>query len=186
MAIMQVFRETAVPAVLEPYSIYYIANPATPNHVEVYVTDATGTGQRRVPTVADIDSQIAAALSNVGGGTAVVADITARNALSPGMGSMALVLDASADSTVTAGSATYVYDGSAWVKISEHESMDVSLTWAALTGKPTSTPTNIDLAVTNSHTHTNKTQLDQIGQDVDGNLTYGGLLPKAPWATTGW
>jgi len=32
----------------------------------------------------------------------------------------------------------------------------------------------IDLAVTNTHTHANKTQLDKIAEDVSGDPTYGG------------
>lgn len=30
------------------------------------------------------------------------------------------------------------------------------------------------------------TELGKIGEDGDGNLTYGGARPVAPWASTGW
>lgn len=39
-----------------------------------------------------------------------------------------------------------------------------SVSWSDITGKPTSTPSQIDTAVTNSHTHTNKSLLDTYTQ----------------------
>lgn len=47
----------------------------------------------------------------------VVADITARDALTVQEGDVAKVTDASADPAVTSGSASYIYDGSAWVRL---------------------------------------------------------------------
>lgn len=46
--------------------------------------------------------------------THVVADISARDALSVEEGDVAVVEDASADSDVDSGSATYIYDGTSW------------------------------------------------------------------------
>lgn len=68
----------------------------------------------------------------------VVADIAERNTLAtPFVGMSAFVKDATADSTVASGGAFYIYDGSAWVKTSEAESMDVVLNWSAIQDKPT-------------------------------------------------
>ena len=68
----------------------------------------------------------------------VVDDITARDALTdPYVGLSVFVKDASADETVNAGGAYYIYDGAAWVKTAEAESMDVVLNWSAIQGKPT-------------------------------------------------
>lgn len=43
----------------------------------------------------------------------------------------------------------------------------------------------VGTAVAQAHTHTNKTQLDKIGEDAGGNMTYGGLpvftLNKSEW-----
>ena len=44
-----------------------------------------------------------------------------------------------------------------------------TVTWANITGKPSSTAANIDQAVTNSHVHTNKTLLDAYTQ-TEANL----------------
>ena len=71
--------------------------------------------------------QIITALETIPGSVqSVVADITARDALaSPASGDLAYVTDASADATVTSGAALYAYDGAAWQKIAEFESLDV-------------------------------------------------------------
>lgn len=56
----------------------------------------------------------------------VVADIVARDAQTGASnGDLTYVVDASADGTVDSGAALYVWDGSAYQKISEFESLDV-------------------------------------------------------------
>ena len=60
------------------------------------------------------------------GAVKYVADITARDALTE-KGGLVIVVDASADTTVASGTAGYSWDGSAWTKVFESESMDVSL-----------------------------------------------------------
>jgi hypothetical protein len=66
----------------------------------------------------------------------VVVDIPARDALSAFTGMHALVLDASADSTVETGGAEYVYDGTAWQKISELNDLDMVIYWEDIQNKP--------------------------------------------------
>ena len=63
--------------------------------------------------------------------------------------------------------------------------MDVSLTWAAIQGKPTSTPAAIDAAVSQAHSHTNKSTLDNISADADG-LLYAGQPVSSRWKTLNW
>ena len=67
-------------------------------------------------------------------GVTYVTDITARDALSAEQKkSLAFVIDATADTTVTQGSAMYAWDASqnsgagAWVKIAEVESLDIDV-----------------------------------------------------------
>lgn len=185
MATLQIFRETALPGTLVNDAIYFIANPATPNYVETYVVNGAG-NVKRSPTTSDIAAQISSAIT-AAGGTVVVANIVARDALANTQGLQAYVIDATGDITVSSGAAMYIFDISlGWVKTAEFESMDLVLSWSAVTGKPTSTPAAIDAAVGNSHTHANKTQLDLIGQDAGGNLTYNGNLPVVAWSSTGW
>lgn len=188
MATYRVFKETAVPATFQPHSIYLIAPAARPDLVEIYVSNAAGTAARRTLDQTTVQSMIDAAIAAGSGGTAIADTIAARNAISAQNGQVVLVLDASADPTVNAGAATYVWRSSTstWIKISEAESMDVVLAWGSITGRPNSTPAAIDTAVANSHTHANKTQLDKVGEDADGLLTYDGNLPRIAWDSVNW
>lgn len=103
----------------------------------------------------------------------VVADITARNAVSDKFSGLHVwVTNASADATVTSGAAEYIWNGSAWIKISETESLDVTVNWADITSKPSSTVANIDSAVTSKHTHVGK-NIGYYSTDVgDGTATF--------------
>ena len=186
MALLKVFKETVMPGSPVADAVYYITD-ANASYVQMYVTSSAGV-PRRIPTTADTQSLINTALIGINQIT-VVADITARNAQSgQAVGDQTLVLNATGDATVSSGAATYVISSigpTVWVKISEAESQDVALTWANITGKPASTPAAIDTAVTNSHTHSNKTQLDLIG-DSGGNITYNGVIVKTEWSSTAW
>ena len=66
--------------------------------------------------------------------------------------------------------------------------MDLVLNWSSIVGGPTSTPAQIDEAVAAKHTHVNKNALDKVGEDVEGNFTYGGVAVggTTKWATTNW
>lgn len=66
----------------------------------------------------------------------VVADITARKALSAFQGMHALVLDATGDPSVESGAAEYVYDGTNWQKISELNDLDLVINWEDIQNKP--------------------------------------------------
>ncbi|WP_301585027.1 hypothetical protein [Halomonas alkaliantarctica] len=190
MASLSIYRETALPGTLAANSIYFVAPAARPDYVEIYVTGNDASTVKRVIGQQDVEALINA--SGGGGGSAntleIVDDIAARDALAPTTNVLVLVLDASADETVTAGAATYAYraNTSAWNKISEAESMDVVLSWANLQDKPTSSVVDIDDAVSKRHAHANKTQLDKIDEDANGNMTYGGNLPMTGWASSNW
>lgn len=179
-------KTTAVPGTYAANELYCVTSANT-DHFELYLTNNAGTAIRRIPTEADINTLIANAIV-AAGSAEIVDDITARDALTLTKNTTVVVVDATGDATVTAGAAEYLWDNanSAWIKLSEFESQDIALTWAALTGKPTSTPAAIDTAVTNSHTHANKTELDKIGQLADGNLSYDGAYVKTAFETTAW
>lgn len=187
MATYRIYKETALPGSLQPHSIYLVAPAARPDFVEMYVTGASAATVKRIIDAAHVQDMIDASVAGMGG-IEVVADIAARNALTPTTNLQVLVLDATGDATVASGAATYVYrlSNTTWYKISEAESQDVTLSWANITGKPTSSAASIDSAVTNSHTHSNKTQLDKVGEDGNGDFTYNGSLPKIAWASEAW
>lgn len=187
MTTFKIFRETALPGTLQPYAMYLVAPPSKPEYVEIYVTNSTGSATKRVLTDVDIQAMINAAVSGISE-LQIVADIAARNALNPTTNQLVLVLDATGDNTVASGAATYVYQLSttSWIKISEAESLDAVVNWANIQGRPNSSPSAIDNAVTNSHTHPNKTQLDKIGENQDGLFTYNGNLPVIAWNNIAW
>lgn len=183
---LQFFKETALPATVNPNSIYFVAPPGNPNFVELYVTNLDGSFARRVINAADIQQMINTAITAANNLT-IVADIGARNLLSPSAPMFVFVSDATGDTTVSSGGATYLWNTTtnSWQKISEAESLDVVTSWANIQGKPTSSVAAIDAAVASSHSHTNKTQLDKIGEDVNGQLTYNGSTVHG-WNSTVW
>ena len=174
MTTYTVHKVTALPSKLAANSIYFVASGN--DHTEIYVTGKSASKVRRVINEADVKRLINAATDKLGA-LEIVANIAARDAMSLSANAMVLVLDASADSTVKAGAATYAYRHSdtSWTKISEAESLDLALSWANLTGKPTSTAAEIDTAVGNAHGHANLSELKKIGQAPNGTMQYDGV-----------
>ena len=107
----------------------------------------------------------------------VVNDIAARDGLeSPKQGDLCWVKDATADATVSTGAAQYIYDGSAWVKIAEAESMDLVINWADIQGKEA-----VEAAMGKAHEHANADLLNGISASgdtmtVNGKTYYSGRM----------
>ena len=177
---------TTLPGTLVGDALYAVTSGA--DKLELYITNNDGSLARRIINEEDVQELINAAALGGANTLEIVADIAARDALSLSANMIVLVLDASADSTVASGGATYAYRHSdtTFTKIGEHESMDITLNWANIQGRPSSSAAAIDGAVANSHTHSNKTQIDKIGEDGDGHLTYDGNLPRIGWDTNNW
>lgn len=184
MPAYKVFKETALPGSPVPNGIYLIAPTGNPTALEIYVFDSIGVAHRHLPTLSEIQALIDA---SVQAPNYVVADIAERNAMNPANGSLAYVVNATGDTTVASGAATYVWRSSntSWVKVSEAESLDLSLAWANISGRPASSPAQIDAAVGASHSHANKTQLDKISE-VSGQPTYDGNPIVTGSATPAW
>lgn len=167
-------KVTSVPSVpVTPNTFYLVALPSKPEHLEIYVSDMTGNVLKRQFNEADVDRKILESLSQ-SSKTVIVDNINKRNELVDKVG-VIYVKDATGDSTVKSGGASYLWDSSnsTWIKISEAESLEVSLTWEALTGKPNSSATAIDQAVAEKHSHANKTTLDKLS-DADDVLYFNG------------
>jgi hypothetical protein len=182
MSAVKVFKTTSVPAELVADAIYLVANGS---FVEMYVTSTTGVA-KRIPIESDVQGWITTAMAGVNGVT-IVADITARNALTPTANVFVYVADATGDTSVAAGAAMYLYNHgtTTWVKVTEYESLDLVMSWANLTGKPTSTPAAIDAAVT-AATHSNRAVLDLLSVS-GGLLQYNGSPVTVVWETPiGW
>ncbi len=187
MSRIKISKETAVPtgAAIQADTIYMVSVSA--DIMEVYMSDNSGTSLKRLLNQADIQALIDASTSGVSA-IQVVNDIAARDALTWTGNGKVYVKDASSDPTVDAGGAEYVYDlaTTSYIKASEAESLDLIVQWANISGAPTSTAAAIDAAVANSHTHANKTQLDLIGQDGDGDATYNGVKIANEYTSTAW
>lgn len=172
------FRKiSALPSTLEASTGYLVKDAADVNLFDFVLSDSTGTSVRHTLNKADVTAMINAALAGLSG-SVVVADIAARDALAPTTVTMAMVLDATGDSTVASGAATYVFDPAttSWTKISEAESMDVILQWANIQNKPTSAVADIDDAVAKRHAHNNFALLEQLAMDVDSRLTVNSVV----------
>lgn len=188
MSQVQFFKVTTLPGTLQPDSFYYVANGS---YAESYITDQAGVA-KALGNSAMINALITDALSSLPSSGAPVlfaADIPARDALEPGLTQAVFVLvqDATGDPTVDAGAALYAWNPSTstWLKVAEYESMDITFTWDAIQGKPTSTPTQIDNAVSLAHSHANKATLDNLSADADG-LLYSGQPVNSRWKTLNW
>lgn len=175
----QVKKVTAVPSTpTSPNTVFYLAPTDHSDYVEIYVSDKNGTAVRRVLNEADVIALVKRhATHSQTAKYVIVADINARNDLSD-KNQAVYVKDATDDSTVKHGGAFYLYDNQAetWIKTAESESMDVTLNWDNIEGKPNATAQEIEQAVQQRHSHANKTQLDLIGQNEQGQMTYNGKI----------
>ena len=188
MSKIKISKETAVPTggAIVANTLYFVST-ADPNIMEAYMSNSAGDALRRIINEADVQALIDASVNGVSA-IEIVDDITARDALALTSNAMIIVEDASGDPTVNTGAALYGYKHSdtSFRKLSEFESLDVVLDWNNIQNGPSSSAAQIDASVTNSHTHSNKTQLDLIGQDGDGDPTYNGSKIANEYTSTAW
>jgi hypothetical protein len=184
--VLQQFKVSALPGTLVANAVYYVSVAGNPSLVEVFVVDNAGVAAKHIINSTDVSAMIAAALG-ASNQLSIVADIAARDALAPSVATWAYVINATGDTSVASGGATYLFNpaNTTWIKSSEAESLDVVLNWASLQNKPTSSVADIDDAVTKRHTHANKATLDLITES-GGNMLYNGALPVARWETAAW
>lgn len=169
--ILKIRKVLTLPQTFEASTLYLVKS-GDANHFDIYLSTDDGSSARNLLTKPEVQQMIVDAIAGFSE-LQVVANIAARDALTPTRNVQVLVLDATDDNTVASGSATYIYDTgtTAWYKISEHESMDVILQWNSIQGRPTSTVAAIDDAVSKVHVHANKPVIDALS-DVAGHLYY--------------
>ena len=188
MSKIKISKVTSVPAAGAIVANTFYAVSVGDDQMEIYFSASAGTSLRRIPTTADILALIETAVSGISA-LQVVENINERDALTWEANGKVYVRDASDDGTVDSGGAGYIYDfaNSEYIKGGEAESLDMITRWENIQGRPSSTPAQIDTAVGNSHSHNNKTQLDAIGQDADGEITYNGVTVSTVKAvSTAW
>jgi len=130
---MEIIKVLSLPVTLAPNTIYATKDGASGSIL--HLTNTLGSVVFSTPSLAVIDSRVA----SVTGGIVVYstyADMTSSAA--PTTNTMLHVIDATGDTTVLAGGATYLYVLSTanYVKISEFESMDLILSWDNILNKP--------------------------------------------------
>lgn len=191
------YKVSALPAELEANAFYFVGGVGS-DYAESYLTDSTATPVAKQIGNSEMINDLVDTKIGELERFRVVADIATRDAQeATGQSYMVLVMDASADATVDTGAALYAHDGSTgnFLKVAEYESMDLNfqqiidglvIDWSQIQNGPTSTPAQIDQAVTDSHVHANKVQLDKVGEDADGRLTYDGVTVGATWANNDW
>lgn len=184
MTTLAIHKVSSLPTTLTPSALYFVSDGVNPSLLTIHVADSTGTATRHVLTKQEVDTAISDAIA-AANSMIRVANIAARNALSPTSNILVLVTDATADPGVASGAAVYFWDGSMWTKISEFESLDVIQTWASLQNKPTSSVADIDLAVTRMHVHTNSAVLAAL-TDSSGILNYNGAPVGVVYSSEEW
>ena len=218
MATIKFHKVLVLPGSLEADSLYFVSNST---YSETYLTDSAGVAKSignsaMIAAVANTEISTRLAQHNL---VEIVADITARNLLAAqDRNLVVMVLDATGDATVAAGAALYAFRNSdnSWTKVAEYEGMDAVVQWSNINGRPTSSVAQIDSAVTNSHTHSNKAVLDATQEsfttalkttydaaatashghgnkttldklsDAGGVLSLDGTPVTASWATQNW
>lgn len=187
--ILKFYKVVTLPWTLTANSVYFVQNGS---YAETYITDASWVA-KMVWNTSMINTLIATALNTALADynmIQIVTDITARNTLASWAwrNLLILVTDATWDTSVSSWSALYAYNetGAVFTKLSEYESLEAAISWATLTWKPTSSVSDIDDAVSKKHSHTNKTQLDKIGEDGNWNMTYNGNNIDPVWWTNNW
>lgn len=189
---MLIQRVNALPPAGERIAstMYIVKSASDPDIAEIHFTNNDASATYRVVDRNDIRSMVQA----VAGSTnayEIVANIAARNALQALLtrNTMVLVIDATADSTVSVGTAMYVWSqsGQTWSKLTEFESLDVELRWENIIGRPNVTAAQLEDAVAKAHSHTNLPVLEKF-TEVGGELRYAGdtiggnaSLTKADW-----
>ena len=186
MAILKIEKVNTLPGVYTASTLYMVKNATNVNLFDLYLSTSDGSSVRHIISEGDIDSKINNALAAMNTAL-VVADITERDALTLNTVTTVLVLNATGDPTVEVGGATYIYNPATttFYKIAEHQTIDAVINWTDIVGRPTSSPAAIDSAVTNSHTHTNKSLLDGLSE-VGNHLYLNGAPVRAYLEVESW
>lgn len=180
---------------LVPNVIYYVRSAENSNLIDLYLTgdkpaDGSPIEVRHIINKGEIQDMINASIAGFTN-IRMFLTIQERDAATASLkrNIMVVVKDATGDTTVSKGAATYFFDfegGTGWQKISEYEGLDVKLTWESILNKPVSSVDDIDDAVKRKHSHANAAQLDKIGEDELGRMTYGGAPMYQPMMACEW
>lgn len=154
MTALAFHKVTSLPGEPAANAFYFVENGT---YAEAYLTDDEGTAKAIGNSSMITAVSSAAAVSE----SSVVADITARDALTPNTADLVYVVDASADSNVSSGAALYVYDGDSWERIAEFESLDFTVGAGSITATELASD-----AVTTAKINDGAVTTDKLGADA--------------------
>ncbi|MGI9211251.1 MAG: hypothetical protein ACR2HF_02160, partial [Methylococcaceae bacterium] len=119
-----------------------------------------------------------------------LAQVTAGTGLSKAGNTLSITSTAVTAGSYGSASNAMTFTVNAQGQLTAAATTPIAIAWSQITsGAPTSSTANIDTAVTNSHTHANKTQLDLLTVDGNNDLKFNSLFVKArgvELATAGW
>lgn len=178
---LKIRRVSKLPLNPKPASLYLVPSKE-PNRCDAYVTNSNTSRTELLKLSSKTDEEINKLISLATSKCMevyFVDTIYQRNQL---MGSVKrsayiYVNNATEDSSVSLGSAVYLYNYNTqkYIKVFEKESIDVRITWASIEDGPNSTPAQVDEAVAKMHQHPNKPILDAISKDSNGYLVVDGI-----------
>lgn len=168
-------RVSILPEPLVANTMYIVKVPGTDTAELVFVGNDVETVAKSISleqVTATVEQTVTEAMV-AGRSVFVVENIEERNAISPVIPVIAFVKDTSADPLADTASGAYIFDDVAGTWISMGGSGAISVDWNNITGRPSSSPSQIDTAVAAS-VHANRAVLDKLGES-NGELTYNNL-----------
>ena len=188
MSKFTIMRVTSLPSTITPSTMYILKQP-TSQVAEVYFSN--NNGSQLVPGITEqfITDKFASLLATGMGEIQIVETINDRNRVTKNGNSLIIVIDATGDEFGSTGTVLYLYRAinSSYFRVSVFDGSGDGVSsggggaggpvwWGSILGKPSSTPVQIDDAVSKAHTHSNQTTLDRIGVTADGVLTVDGTV----------
>lgn len=147
----------------------YLVKPDGSTVIDTYLVDGQGNAYSHFnePRFAELFEKYSQSLNSF----FIVETIANRDALNLQFNTLVFVIDATGDPSVPEGSALYFYSRvhNLFTKVFQSTGLD----WNFLSGRPQSSPAEIDEAVAKSHSHGNKDLLDMLGT-VNNNLYFKG------------
>lgn len=186
MSKFTIVRVTSLPSTITPSTMYILKQP-TSQVAEVYFSN--NDGSQLVPGISEqfITDKFASLLATGMGEIQIVDTINDRNRVTKNGNSLIMVIDATGDEFGSTGTALYLYRAinASYFRVSVFDENRDGVSsggggtngpvwWNTIQGKPSSTPEQIDDAVSKAHTHSNQATLDRIGVTDDGVLTVDG------------
>lgn len=171
-----IVRLDALPSTLAANTMYVIRESGG---TRVRLT-FTGNDPSKVAStigVNDVNSIITTALESF---TSIYVFATYADMLTarPTANVLGFVKDARGDVNVSTPTATYVYEASAnkWhLSSAAQGGGSQTVNWSEIIGRPSASVASIDLAASQTHTHTNMSVLNLMGVNAAGKLTYNGV-----------